>query len=197
MELLLRISSFIDRLTTWVSRYAMWLVLAAVLVSSSNAIIRKTFNMSSNAFLEMQWYLFSAVFLLCAPYALLKNEHVRIDVVSGRFSARTRVWMEVIGTLLFLLPISCVILLFSWNVFLTALHSGEVSPNDGGLFLWPARLLVPVGFLLLILQGLSQAIKCGSFLFGHGDDPLKKEKKMTAEEELAESIRLQRQQQGV
>lgn len=195
MHILLRISALVDRLTTVIGKNAMWLVLAAVLVSSVNAIVRKAFNMSSNAFLEMQWYLFSAVFLLCAPYALLKNEHVRIDVISGRFSARSRVWMELVGTLLFLLPIACVVLYFSWHVFLTALYSGEMSPNDGGLILWPARLLVPVGFALLILQALSQAVKCVAFLRGSGVDPLKKEPKQTPEEELAEAIRRQRRQQ--
>jgi TRAP-type mannitol/chloroaromatic compound transport system permease small subunit len=196
MQLLRGFSARVDRLTTIIGKNTMWLVLAAVLVSSINAIVRKVFNMSSNAFLEMQWYLFSAVFLLCAPYALLKNEHVRIDVISGRFSTRSRVWMELVGTLLFLLPISCVVLYFSWHVFLVALQSGEVSPNDGGLVLWPARLLVPVGFALLILQGLSQAVKCVAFLRGLGADPLRKEQKPTAEEELAEAIRQQRQQQG-
>jgi TRAP-type mannitol/chloroaromatic compound transport system permease small subunit len=196
MQVLLGISARIDRMTTFIGKNVMWLVLAAVLVSSINAIVRKAFNMSSNAFLEMQWYLFSAVFLLCAPYALLKNEHVRIDVISGRFSIRSRVWMELVGTLLFLLPIACVVLYFSWHVFLVALHSGEVSPNDGGLVLWPARLLVPVGFALLILQGLSQAVKCVAFLRGMGADPLRKEQKPTAEEELAEAIRQQRLHQG-
>ncbi len=196
MQRLLGISTRIDRLTTVIGRNAMWLVLAAVLVSSVNAVVRKAFNMSSNAFLEMQWYLFSAVFLLCAPYALLKNEHVRIDVISGRFSTRARVWMELVGTFLFLLPIACVVLYFSSHVFLVALHSGEVSPNDGGLVLWPARLLVPVGFGLLILQGLSQAVKCVAFLRGGGPDPLLKEKRLSAEEELADAIRRQRQQQG-
>jgi TRAP-type mannitol/chloroaromatic compound transport system permease small subunit len=196
MQALLKLSGLIDRMNTLIGRSAVWLVLAAVLISSVNAVVRKAFNMSSNAFLEMQWYLFAAVFLLCAPYALLKNEHVRIDVISGRFSQRSRVWMELAGTLLFLLPIVSIVLYFSWPVFLTALHSGEVSPNDGGLALWPARLLVPVGFLLLILQAFSQAFKCVGFLGGACADPLQKERKLTAEEELAEAIRRSRAAKG-
>lgn len=193
MHALLKFSALVDRLNTLVGRSAVWLVLLAVLISSINAVVRKLFNVSSNAFLEMQWYLFAAVFLLCAPYALLKNEHVRIDVISGRFSLRSRIRMELAGTLLFLLPIASIVLYFSWHVFLDALHSGEVSPNDGGLPLWPARLLVPVGFLLLILQALSQAIKCIGFLGGACNDPLRKERKPTAEEELAEAIRRSRE----
>lgn len=197
MQALLRISGLIDRMNTLIGRAAFWLVLAAVLVSSVNAVVRKAFNMSSNAFLEMQWYLFAAVFLLCAPYALLKNEHVRIDVLSCRFSERGRIWMEIAGTLLFLLPIAGIVLHFSWPVFVTAFQSGEVSPSAGGLKLWPARLLVPVGFAMLILQGLSQLIKCIGYLQGACPNPLVKEKKPSAEEELAEMIRQQRQQQGI
>lgn len=196
MQALLRVSASIDRLSAAVGRSAMWLVLAAVLISAINAVVRKVFSVSSNAFLELQWYLFSAVFLLCAPYALLKNEHVRIDVVSARFTQRGRVWMELVGTLLFLLPIACLVLYLSWHVFLGALESGEVSPNAGGLALWPARLLVPVGFALLILQAVSQTVKCWAFLRGAGDDPLRKEAKPTAEEALAESIRQRRAGQG-
>lgn len=196
MQALLRISGLIDRINTLIGRAAFWLVLVAVLVSSVNAIVRKAFNMSSNAFLEMQWYLFAAVFLLCAPYALLKNEHVRIDVLSCRLSDRGRIWMEIAGTLLFLLPISGIVLYFSWPVFVTAFQSGELSPSDGGLKLWPARLLVPVGFAMLILQGLSQLIKCFGYLQGACPDPLIKEQKPSAEEELAEAIRQQRQRQG-
>lgn len=195
MQALLRISGLIDRINTLIGRAAFWLVLVAVLVSSVNAIVRKAFNMSSNAFLEIQWYLFAAVFLLCAPYALLKNEHVRIDVLSCRFSDRGRIWMEIAGTLLFLLPISGIVLYFSWPVFVTAFQSGELSPSDGGLKLWPARLLVPVGFAMLILQGLSQLIKCFGYLQGACPDPLIKEQKPSAEEELVEAIRQQRRQQ--
>ena len=197
MKTLLKIAGLIDRMNTLIGRVAFWLVLAAVLVSSVNAIVRKLFSMSSNAFLEMQWYLFAAVFLLCAPYALLKNEHVRIDVLSCRFSDRGRIWLEIAGTLLFLLPIAGIVLYFSWPVFVSAFVSGEVSPSDGGLKLWPARLLVPVGFTMLILQGLSQFIKCIGYLQGECPDPLVKEQKPSAEEELAEAIRQQRQQQGV
>lgn len=194
---LLNLARLIDRMNTAIGRSAIWLVLAAVLISSVNAVIRKAFNYSSNAFLEMQWYLFAAVFLLCAPYALLKNEHVRIDVVSGRFSARGRIRMELFGTLLFLLPISVIVLYFSWGVFLESYVSGEMSPNAGGLPLWPARLLVPVGFVLMILQGVSQAIKCIAFLRGVGTDPLEKAQKPSAEEELAAAIRQSQRNDGM
>lgn len=194
---LLNLARLIDRMNTAIGRSAIWLVLAAVLISSVNAVIRKAFNYSSNAFLEMQWYLFAAVFLLCAPYALLKNEHVRIDVVSGRFSARGRIRMELFGTLLFLLPISVIVLYFSWGVFLESYVSGEMSPNAGGLPLWPARLLVPVGFVLMILQGVSQAIKCIAFLRGVGADPLEKAQKPSAEEELAAAIRQSQRNDGM
>jgi len=197
MQPLLSLSRFIDRMNTLIGRAAIWLVLAAVLISAVNAVVRKIFNYSSNAFLEMQWYLFAAVFLLCAPYALLKNEHVRIDVVSGRFSARGRIRMELFGTLVFLLPIAVIVLYFSWGVFLESYASGEVSPNAGGLPLWPARLLVPVGFLLLILQGVSQGIKCVAYLRGAGPDPLEKTQRPSTEEELAAAIRERQGNDGV
>ncbi len=193
----LSLSRFIDRMNTLIGRAAIWLVLAAVLISAVNAVVRKLFNYSSNAFLEMQWYLFAAVFLLCAPYALLKNEHVRIDVVSGRFSARGRIWVELFGTMVFLLPISVIVLYFSWGVFLESYASGEVSPNAGGLPLWPARLLVPVGFMLMVLQGVSQAIKCAGYLRGVAADPLEKAQKPSAEEELAAAIRERQGNDGV
>ncbi|HVY06487.1 MAG TPA: TRAP transporter small permease subunit [Burkholderiales bacterium] len=159
MKFLLSLSRAIDRLNERVGRLVIWLVLAMTLVSAANALVRYLFNVSSNAWLELQWYLFAAVFLLCAGYTLLNNEHIRIDVLSSRLSARSRLWIDVIGTLLFLLPVAICVLWLSWPVFVNAWASGEVSSNAGGLVRWPARLLVPAGFLLLALQGVSELIK--------------------------------------
>jgi TRAP-type mannitol/chloroaromatic compound transport system permease small subunit len=166
MPALLRLSRLIDALTERVGRAASWLILLAVLISAGNALARYAFNASSNAWLEVQWYLFAAVFLLCAGYALKHNQHVRIDVVAGRLSPRAQAWLEVLGTLLFLLPMALLILWLSWPVFVDSWRSGEVSSNANGLVLWPARLLVPAGFALLVLQGLSELIKRVAFLRG-------------------------------
>jgi TRAP-type mannitol/chloroaromatic compound transport system permease small subunit len=171
MQALLKVSRLIDALNARVGRATYWLVLVAVLVSAGNAIIRKTMNMSSNAFLELQWYLFSAVFLLCAGYTLLRDEHVRIDVVSGFFSRRTRVWIDVLGTVFFLLPMALLFIYLSWPIFIRTYTTGEISTNAGGLLLWPARVLVPIGFTLLALQGISELIKRIGFLTGHLPDP--------------------------
>ena len=174
MNFLLSVSRLIDKLSERVGRAVMWLVLLAVLVSAGNAIVRKVFNTSSNAWLELQWYLFAAVFLFCAGYALLHNEHIRIDVVAGRWSPRTRAWIDIFGTLFFLLPSSILIMELSWPIFMNAWHSGETSANAGGLIRWPARLMIPIGFLLLNLQGLSELIKRVAFLKGMIPDPMEK-----------------------
>ena len=134
-------------------------------------MVRYMFNRSSNAWLELQWYLFAAVFLLCAGYTLLHNEHIRIDVLSSRLSARTRLWIDILGTVLFLLPVSVFIVWLSWPVFMNAWISDEMSSNAGGLVRWPARLLVPAGFLLLSLQGVSELIKRVAALMGLIPDP--------------------------
>ena len=192
MNSLLQLSRGIDRLNELVGKSVYWLILVAVLISATNAVIRKAFNISSNAFLEIQWYLFSAVFLLGAGYALLRNVHVRIDVISGRFSNRGQAWIDIFGTVFFLLPVVLIMLWLSWGVFVRAFESGEVSNNAGGLILWPARLLVPVGFFLLMLQGLSELIKRVGFLMGLAPDPIAAKAEKTAEEELAEAIRKER-----
>lgn len=171
MKLFLTLSVWIDALNRMIGKRIIWLVLIAVLISAANAVTRKFFNLSSNAFLEIQWVSFAAIFLLGAPYALQTNSHVRIDLLTSRWSVRTRVWVELFGTLLFLLPMSILVTALSWPVFLTAFSSGEVSSNAGGLVLWPARLLVPLGFALLSLQGISQLIKCIGFLHGLDTDP--------------------------
>ena len=170
MSALLRFSRAIDALNTRVGHLVYWAILAAVLVSAGNAIIRKALDISSNAWLELQWYLFSLVFLFGAGYTLLRNEHVKIDIIYGHLSRRAQIWIELLGTLFFLLPASAIIMALSWPVFLLSYHSNEWSPNAGGLPLWPARLLVPIGFLLLILQGLSEIIKRIAYLTGHLDE---------------------------
>lgn len=159
MKALLAVSRGIDRLNERIGRATVWLILVMALVSTANALVRYALNRSSNAWLELQWYLFAAVFLLCAGYTLLHNEHIRIDVVSSRLSERTRLWIDVAGTVLFLLPMAIYIAWMSWPVFMNAWHSGEISSNAGGLIRWPARLLVPIGFFLLALQGVSELIK--------------------------------------
>jgi len=171
MELLLSLSRAIDWLNERVGRTVLWLVLLMVLVSAGNAVSRYALNLSSNAWLELQWYLFAAVFLLCSGYTLLHNEHIRIDVVSSRLTRRTRAWIDVFGALFFLLPMSVTILCLSWPIFLNAWLSGEISSNAGGLVRWPARLLIPAGFLLLTAQGLSELIKRIAFLRGLIPDP--------------------------
>lgn len=192
MKALMALSRAIDALNERVGRLVTWLVLAAVLVSSVNALVRKLFDMSSNAFLEAQWYMFSAVFLLCAAWTLLRNEHIRIDVVAGRFSKRTQTWIDVFGTLFFLTPMVLLVLYESIPWALRAVQSGEVSPSAGGLVLWPAKILVPIGFVLLLLQALSELVKRIAYLRGLGPDPTEKPAEKTAEEELAEAILKQR-----
>lgn len=167
MKALLGISAGIDRLNELVGRTVAWLVLVAVVISAGNAMVRYTLNTSSNAWLEVQWYLFSAVFLLCAGYTLLRNEHIRIDIIAGRFSRRTQVWIDVIGILGFLMPMAVLILVLSWPMFKLSFVSGELSNNAGGLIRWPVKLMLPLGFLLLVLQGLSELIKRVAFLTGH------------------------------
>lgn len=186
---LLRLSALIDALNERVGKAVYWLVLMAVLVSAGNAIIRKVFNMSSNAFLEAQWYLFAAVFLLCSGFTLLRNEHVRIDVIVGRLSPRAQAAIDVFGTLFFLLPMAILFIYLSWPVFVRTYTHGEISTNAGGLMIWPARLLVPIGFTLLAAQGISELIKRIAFLAGKGPDPITRHDAHAAELELAEEIR--------
>jgi len=189
---LLRLSALIDALNERVGRLSYWLILAAVLISAYNATVRYAFNMSSNAWLEIQWYLFSAVFLFCAGYALLHNQHVRIDVISGHLSKRARAWIDILGTLFFLLPMAIAILWMSWPVFVDAYVRNEVSTNAGGLTVWPARLMLPVGFLLLVLQGISELIKRVAFLRGLIPDPTDRDEGPSLEEQLAEALRKER-----
>lgn len=166
-------------------------MLAAVLISAVNASVRKAFNTSSNAFFEIQWYLFAAVFLLAAGYTLLRQEHVRIDVVLGRFSKRTQIKVEIFGLLAFLMPFVATVITLVWPLVIKAYVSGEMSSNAGGLIRWPVFALVPLGFGLLGLQGVSEVIKRVAFLKGLIDDPSQKKQIKSAEEELADVIRAQ------
>ena len=192
MNALLSFSRLVDALSNRVGRLIYWLILIAVLVSAGNAIVRYAFNLSSNAWLEVQWYLFSAVFLFGAGYALLHNQHVRIDVVSGLLSKKAQTWIDILGTIFFLMPMAIAIMWLSWPVFIESVHRSEVSTNAGGLVIWPARLMVPEGFLLLVLQGLSELIKRVAFLKGLIPDPTEKDEGPTAEEALAAEILRQR-----
>ncbi|RZS56858.1 TRAP transporter small permease subunit [Sphaerotilus mobilis] len=191
MTALLNISRRIDALNEFVGRWVAWLVLAAVLVSASNAVVRKVFDTSSNAFLEIQWYLFAASFLLAAGYTMLRQEHVKIDVVLSRFSKPTQIKVEVFGIVVFLFPLVIAVIDLVVPLVIKAMVSGEMSSNAGGLIRWPVYALVPAGFALLGLQGISELIKRVAFLKGLIDDPTQKKGVKTAEEELAEAIRAQ------
>ncbi len=188
MSFLLSLSRRIDALSEFVGRWLSWLVLAAVLISAVNAIVRKTFDTSSNAFLEIQWYLFSAVFLCAAGYTMLRQEHVKIDVILHRFSRPTQVKVEIFGIVVFLFPFVFAVVDLVLPLVIRAYQMQEMSSNAGGLIRWPVFALVPIGFTLLGLQGISELIKRIAFLQGLIDDPGKKKQEKTAEEELAEAI---------
>ncbi|ENO85283.1 TRAP transporter small permease subunit [Thauera linaloolentis] len=173
MNMLLDLSRIIDRLSRMIGQSIIWLVLVATLISTVNAIIRKAFNVGSNAFLEIQWYLFAAVFLLGAGYTFMQNAHVRIDVISNRLPQRARIWIDICGIVFFVLPMCYFMISFSWPIVMQAYASGEMSSNAGGLIRWPVYALVPVGFALLALQSTSELIKRIAFLTGHGPDPLR------------------------
>jgi TRAP-type mannitol/chloroaromatic compound transport system permease small subunit len=188
MKFLLAVSRAIDTLNVRVGGVVLWLTLIVVLVSAGNAIVRKVFHTSSNAWLELQWYLFGAIFLLAAGYTYLRNEHVRVDVLATRFPMRTQVWIELLGILLFLFPAAALIFWLSLPYFYESWRLNELSSNTGGLIRWPAKLLIPVGFGLLILSGVSRLIKCIAFLKGIGPSPMMSVQVKSAEEELAEEI---------
>jgi len=191
---LLSVSRGIDALNERVGKAVIWLVLLMTIISAGNAVMRYTINYSSNGLLEIQWYLFAVIFLFSAGYTLLRNEHVRIDVVAGRFSPRGQAWIDIFGTLLFLMPMAILIMYLSWPIFMNAWNSGEMSSNPGGLIRWPARLMIPVGFLLLVLQGFSELIKRFAFLKGLIANPMEKHKGPSAEEELAAAIQARKEE---
>ena len=188
MTPLLSLSRLIDNITTGIGKLSMWLVLATTLISAGNAIVRKIFNVSSNGLLEIQWYLFAAVFMLGAGYGFLKNSHVRIDFLSSRLSPRARNWVDVIGIIGVLFPFCILSIVLSWPLFANALATGEMSQNAGGLIRWPAYGLIPLGFSLLALQGLSELIKRIAFLTDQGPDSLSQEINKSDEEKHLEEL---------
>lgn len=187
MSPLLSLSRLIDAFSSLVGKLVMWLVLSTTLISAGNAIVRKLFNTSSNAFLEIQWYLFAAVFMLGGGYAFLRNVHVRIDFLSSKFSPKFRNWVDVAGILVFLFPLCYMMATLGWPVFANAWQSGEMSSNAGGLIRWPVYALIPLGFGLLALQGLSELIKRLAFIAGQGPDTLDMNGP-SDEEKLAEEL---------
>ena len=166
MDALLRLAAAIDALNGWIGRAVAWLGLAAVLVCTGNAVARYAFNIGSNAWLELQWYFNSAVFLLIAAYALKRNEHVRIDVISGRLSARAQACIDIVGGVLMLLPATIIIAWYSWPSLVSSWQINEHSSDPGGLIRWPVRALIPIAFTMLALQGISEIVKRIAFLRG-------------------------------
>ncbi len=189
MNALLKFSRAVDWLNGQIGKHVIWLILGSTVISAVNAIVRKAFNVGSNAFLEVQWYLFAASFLIASAYTLLNGEHVKIDVVSSRLSKRAQIWIDVIGFSFFLTPVCLAILYYGIPFALKGYQSGEMSSNAGGLIRWPVYSMIPLGFSLLLLQGWSELIKRLAFLQGLIDDPTAKKIEKTAEEELAEAIR--------
>lgn len=188
MRALLKFSNVVDRISTWIGKLTMWLILAATLISAGNAIVRKTFDASSNALLEIQWYLFAAVFMLGAGYVFLKNSHVRIDFISSRLSDRSRNWIDVFGIVAVLIPFCVLLVSLSWGSFTTAYANQEMSQNAGGLIRWPVYALVPLGFSLLALQAVSELIKRLAFLTGRGHDVLSDEDAKSDEQKHLEEL---------
>ncbi len=181
----LSLARLIDKANEKIATGVSWALLAAVVICTGNALVRYIFNTSSNGWLEIQWYLFAAVFMLASANTLKRDEHVRIDVVVGRFSRRTQVWIDLIGYTLFLLPVSLLIVYFAFPYAVLSVQSGEMSSNAGGLIVWPAKVLIPIGFILLILQGLSEIIKRIAFLAGRIDASEFSRHVATPEEEIA------------
>jgi TRAP-type mannitol/chloroaromatic compound transport system permease small subunit len=178
----------VDWLNTKVGRMTMWLILLTTLISAGNAIVRKTFNVSSNGLLEIQWYLFAGVFMLGAGYGFLKNSHVRIDFISTKLSDRARNWIDIGGILLVLIPFCLISIWLGWPFFLQAWNSGEMSQNAGGLIRWPAYALIPLGFGLLLLQGLSELFKRIAFLTGDGPDSIGAEASKSDDQKEMEAL---------
>ena len=188
MTLFLALSRVIDKITAWIGKFTTWLILATTLISAGNAIVRKIFGVSSNGLLEIQWYIFAAVFLLGAGYGFLRNSHVRIDFISSRLSPRTRNWIDVGGIIAVLFPFCILMVALSWPYFVQAYNSGEMSNNAGGLIRWPVYGLVPAGFALLLVQAISELIKRLAFLTGRGPDVLSSEDTKSDEQKHLEEL---------
>ena len=193
MQALLKFSRAVDGLNAFLGKYVIWLIFAATAVSAINALVRKIFGVSSNAFLEAQWYLFAWSFLVASGLTLLHREHVRIDVVNSRLPKRVQVWIDILGFALFLTPLCLVVLVLSWPLVIQMYQTGEMSGNPGGLIRWPVWVALPVGFTLLMLQGWSELIKRIDFLRGQGPDPMGRLVEKSSEEELVEILRQQQE----
>ena len=191
MSPLLGLSRLIDAFNDMVGKLVRWLVLAAVLISAGNAIVRKVFNVSSNSFLEIQWYLFAGVFMLGAGYAFLRNVHVRIDFISNKLTKRTNAIIDAVGIVVFLIPLCVILINLSWPFFTNAWTTNEMSSNAGGLIRWPVFLLIPLGFAILLLQAFSELIKRIAYLRGVIDEPMSVEAHKSDEELLAEELALE------
>jgi TRAP-type mannitol/chloroaromatic compound transport system permease small subunit len=170
LKKLLKFSRAVDAFNTWVGRIVAWAILGAVVVSTVNAIVRKVFNTSSNSWLEIQWVLFGAVFLLCSAWTLLSNEHIRIDIVNNMFPKRVRDWIDVFGHLFFLIPMAFVLAYLGWPFFWRSLLQNEQSTNAGGLPVYPSKFLIPLAFTLLLVQGFSELIKRIAIIRGELQD---------------------------
>ena len=191
MSPLLGLSRLIDAFNDMVGKLVRWLVLAAVLISAGNAIVRKAFNVSSNGLLEIQWYLFAGVFMLGAGYAFLRNVHVRIDFISNKLTKRTNAIIDAVGIVVFLIPLCVILINLSWPFFTNAWTTNEMSSNAGGLIRWPVFLLIPLGFAILLLQAFSELIKRIAYLRGVIDEPMSVEAHKSDEELLAEELALE------
>jgi TRAP-type mannitol/chloroaromatic compound transport system permease small subunit len=185
---LLRLSGLIDRFNEFVGKLVMWLVLGAVIISAGNATLRKAFNIGSNAWLEIQWYLFAGVFMLGVGYVMLKNAHVRIDFISSKLSKRTNAIIDAIGIVVFTIPLSIIMIDLGWPLFTKAWTTGEMSQNAGGLIRWPVWALLPAGFAILLLQAASELIKRIAFITGHRSEPFSDADGKSEEERLAEEL---------
>jgi TRAP-type mannitol/chloroaromatic compound transport system permease small subunit len=185
---LLKLSSLIDRLNERIGKLIMWLILGAVLISAGNAVLRKAFNIGSNAWLEIQWYLFAAVFMLGVGYVMLRNAHVRIDFISGKLSKRTNAIIDAVGIVVFTIPLAIIMINLGWPLFERAWSTGEMSQNAGGLIRWPVWMLLPLGFGILLLQASSELIKRIAFLTGHRSEPFSEADTRSEEERLADEL---------
>jgi TRAP-type mannitol/chloroaromatic compound transport system permease small subunit len=185
---LLKLSSAIDKFNELIGKLVKWLVLGAVIISAGNATLRKAFDIGSNAWLEIQWYLFAAVFMLGVGYVMLKNAHVRIDFISSKLSKRTNAIIDAIGIVVFTIPLSLILIDLGWPVFQRTFETGEMSQNAGGLIRWPVWFLLPAGFAILLAQAVSELIKRIAFITGHRSEPFSVEDGKTEEERLAEEL---------
>jgi TRAP-type mannitol/chloroaromatic compound transport system permease small subunit len=185
---LLKLSGLVDKVNLLLGKLIMWLVLSAVLISAGNAILRKAFNLGSNAWLEVQWYLFAGVFMLGVGYVMLKNAHVRIDFISSHLSKRTNAIIDAIGIVIFTIPLALIMVKLGWPLFERAWSTGEMSENAGGLIRWPVLILLPLGFTILAVSALSELIKRFAFITGRTSEPFTEVETKSAEELMAEEL---------